>query len=73
MMNTLANHGYIHRDGRNITREGLANGLVDSINFSQDLAESMFDNVLAMDPTATNFDLDSLNAHNVGEHDASLR
>ncbi|KAL4757283.1 peroxidase family protein [Aspergillus foveolatus] len=72
MLNTLANHGYIHRDGRNITREGLANGLIDSINFSQELAESMFDNVLAMDPTATNFDLDSLNAHNVGEHDASL-
>ncbi|KAL5042015.1 hypothetical protein BDW71DRAFT_211549 [Aspergillus fruticulosus] len=72
MMNTLANHGYIHRDGRNITREGLANGLVDSINFSQELAESMFDNILAMDPTATNFNLDALNAHNVGEHDASL-
>ncbi|KAL4995242.1 Chloroperoxidase [Aspergillus recurvatus] len=72
MMNTLANHGYIHRDGRNITREGLANGLVDSINFSPELAESMFDLILAMDPTATSFDLDSLNAHNVGEHDASL-
>ncbi|KAL4901180.1 hypothetical protein BDW74DRAFT_86668 [Aspergillus multicolor] len=72
MMNTLANHGYIHRDGRNITREGLADGLVQSINFSQELADSMFDLILSMDPSATDFDLDMLNAHNVGEHDASL-
>ncbi|RDW67437.1 peroxidase family protein [Aspergillus mulundensis] len=72
MMNTLANHGYIHRDGRNITREGLAEGLVQSINFSPELAASMFDLILSMDPSATDFDLDMLNAHNVGEHDASL-
>ncbi|KAL4809844.1 Chloroperoxidase [Aspergillus unguis] len=72
MLNTLANHNYIHHDGRNITREDLAHGFMQSINFDEALAMSMFDIVLQGNPGATDFDLDSLNKHNAGEHDASL-
>ncbi|KAF2971576.1 heme-thiolate peroxidase [Xylaria multiplex] len=74
MMNTLANHGFIQRDGRNITRENAVNGLRDGLNFNPTLSNIMFDQAIIAnpEPNATYFTLDQLNKHNLLEHDASL-
>ncbi|KAJ2985838.1 heme-thiolate peroxidase [Xylaria curta] len=74
MMNTLANHGYLQRDGRNITRENAVKALADGLNFNPTLANIMFDQAIIAnpEPNATYFTLDHLNQHNVLEHDASL-
>ncbi|CAG8941389.1 unnamed protein product [Penicillium salamii] len=74
MMNTLANHGFLPHDGRNITRDTLVEGLHDALNFNSSLSSLMFDMgvVANPDPNATYFTLDHLNRHNVLEHDASL-
>ncbi|KAJ3551350.1 heme-thiolate peroxidase [Xylaria arbuscula] len=75
MMNTLANHGYLQRDGRNITRENAVNALKEGLNFNPTLANIMFDQAIIAnpEPNATYFTLDQLNKHNLLEHDASLR
>ncbi|TGJ78181.1 heme-thiolate peroxidase [Xylaria hypoxylon] len=74
MMNTLANHGFIQRDGANITRENAVNGLREGLNFNPDLSNIMFDQAIIAnpEPNATYFTLDQLNVHNLLEHDASL-
>ncbi|KAF2868647.1 Chloroperoxidase [Massariosphaeria phaeospora] len=74
MMNTLANHGYLPRDGRNITKENAANALKAALNFDGALASLMFDQAVIVnpEPNATFFTLDHLNQHNVLEHDASM-
>ncbi|KAI9170791.1 Peroxidase, family 2-domain-containing protein [Paramyrothecium foliicola] len=75
MMNTLANHGYLQRDGRNITREAVRSAMSGALNFDAALADIMFDQAIIAnpEPNATFFTLDDLNRHNVLEHDASLR
>lgn len=74
MMNTLANHGFLPHDGRNITRETLVKGLHDALNFNPSLSSLMFDMGVVANPeaNATYFTLDHLNRHNVLEHDGSL-
>ncbi|KAJ5770446.1 uncharacterized protein N7511_002497, partial [Penicillium nucicola] len=86
MMNTLANHGFLPHDGRNITRQTLMEGLHDALNFDFSLSSLMFDMgvVANPNPNASYFTLcvnfisdrlnnqDHLNRHNVLEHDASL-
>lgn len=59
MMNTLANHGFLPHDGRNITRETLIKGLQDALNFNSSLSSLMFDMgvVANPDPKATLFTL----------------
>lgn len=59
MMNTLANHGYLQRDGRNITRENAIKGLGDGLNFNSSLVEIMFDAAIGAnpEPNATYFTL----------------
>ncbi|KAL1856286.1 hypothetical protein Daus18300_010859 [Diaporthe australafricana] len=74
MMNTLANHGFLPRDGRNITRENAIHALGNGISFDAELAGIMWDQAVIAnpEPNATFFTLDNLNRHNVLEHDASL-
>ncbi|KAL4890116.1 Chloroperoxidase [Aspergillus ambiguus] len=74
MLNTLANHGFLPRDGRNITRNIIIDGLGSALNFNSSLASLMFDMAIIAnpEPNATFFTLDQLNRHNVLEHDASL-
>ncbi|CAG8948990.1 hypothetical protein HYFRA_00002118 [Hymenoscyphus fraxineus] len=74
MMNTLANHGFLPHDGRNITRETAIKALGQGINFDPALAGLMWDQAIFInpEPNATFFTLDMLNVHNVLEHDASL-
>ncbi|KAI8626379.1 Cloroperoxidase [Xylariaceae sp. FL1651] len=74
MMNTLANHGFLQRDGRNITRDNAVRALSEGLNFNTSLANIMFDQAIIAnpEPNATYFTLDQLSQHNVLEHDASL-
>ncbi|KAK5165295.1 uncharacterized protein LTR77_009393 [Saxophila tyrrhenica] len=74
MMNTLANHGFLPHDGKNLTKPVVMKGLQDGLNFNEALIETMFEQALIAnpEPNATWFDLGLLNRHNVLEHDASL-
>ncbi|KAI0886753.1 Cloroperoxidase [Annulohypoxylon maeteangense] len=74
MLNTLANHGFLPHDGRNITQETTINALSSALNFNTSLATVMFQmaTIANPEPNATFFTLDQLNVHNVLEHDASL-
>lgn len=74
MVNTLANHGFFPRDGRNVTRANAIAGLTAGLNFDATLAGIMWDQAVIANPTpnATFFTLEQLNVHNVLEHDASL-
>ncbi|KAI1385833.1 Cloroperoxidase [Hypoxylon trugodes] len=74
MLNTLANHGFLPRDGRNITKETTVNALASALHFNTSLGTLMFEMAIVAnpEPNATFFTLDQLNVHNVLEHDASL-
>lgn len=49
-MNTLANHGILPRDGRNITREVIIKGMKQGLNFDSALATIMFDQAVIANP-----------------------
>ncbi|OTA74612.1 hypothetical protein M434DRAFT_88515 [Hypoxylon sp. CO27-5] len=74
MLNTLANHGFLPHDGRNITKETTVNAMASALNFNTSLATLMFQMAVVVnpEPNATFFTLDQLNVHNILEHDASL-
>ncbi|PVH69891.1 Cloroperoxidase [Cadophora sp. DSE1049] len=74
MMNTLANHGFLPHDGRNITKENAVHALSTALNFNTSLATLMWEQAVIAnpEPNATYFTLDNLNRHNVLEHDASM-
>ncbi|OTB00448.1 hypothetical protein M426DRAFT_324312 [Hypoxylon sp. CI-4A] len=74
MLNTLANHGFLPHDGRNITKDTVVNAMSSALNFESSLGEILFDQgvVANPEPNATFFTLDQLNVHGVLEHDASL-
>jgi hypothetical protein len=66
-MNTLANHGYLPRDGKNITVDTALAVVMDKFNIAEDLAAVMG----GLSPDL--FDLNDLSKHNDQvEHDASL-
>jgi hypothetical protein len=50
MMNTLANHGFLPRDGKNITKANAVAGLGAGLNFDADLASLMFDQAIHANP-----------------------
>ncbi|KAB8078734.1 hypothetical protein BDV29DRAFT_187646 [Aspergillus leporis] len=60
-MNTLANHGFIPHDGKNLTRKAIVNGLSAALNFNASLGSLMFDMALVAnpEPNATFFTLRS--------------
>ncbi len=74
MLNTLTNHGFLPRNGRNFTKENVIKGLGDGLNFDAQLAGLMWEQAIIAnpEPNATFFTLEQLNVHNVLEHDASL-
>lgn len=59
MMNTLANHGFLPHDGRNITKQVVVNALGSALNFDASLAELMFEMAIIVNPqpNATSFTL----------------
>ncbi|KAL2172256.1 hypothetical protein VTG60DRAFT_6634 [Thermothelomyces hinnuleus] len=73
MLNTLANHGFLPHDGKDITREQTENALFDALNINKTLASFLFDFALTTNPKNTStFSLNDLGNHNILEHDASL-
>ncbi|KAE8908766.1 hypothetical protein PF005_g27664 [Phytophthora fragariae] len=66
-MNTLANHGYLPRDGNNITVDQALAVVMEKFNIAEDLAAVMG----SLSPDL--FDMNDLSKHNDKvEHDASL-
>jgi len=74
MLNTLANHGFLPHDGKDITRSVAADALFDSLYINKTLAGTIFDFGLRTNPkpNSTTFSLNDLGNHNILEHDASL-
>lgn len=75
MLNTLANHGYLPRSGRNFTLDNIINGLSAGVNFAANFSSFLHDFALTTnpEPNATTWSLGTLRTHNILEHDASLR
>lgn len=65
-MNTLANHGYIPRNGMDITPDMLKTAVMEVFNIASDLADSLVSGL----PDSTSLDI--LGTHNMIEHDASM-
>jgi hypothetical protein len=75
MLNTLANHGFLPREGRNFTLPTVKHALLTGLNISEDISELLYNFALTTNPgpNATTWGLDTLGNHNILEHDASLR
>jgi hypothetical protein len=59
MLNTLANHGFLHHDGDNLDRQTVVGALVTALNFNESIATVQFEQALVANPTpnATYFTL----------------
>lgn len=59
MLNTLANHGFLPHDGRQLTQDAIVDGLAKGLNFDSSLAELMFQMAIVAnpEPNATFFTL----------------
>ncbi|CAN9436538.1 unnamed protein product [Alternaria alternata] len=74
MLNTLANHGFLPREGRNFTLPTVKHALLTGLNISEEISELLYNFALTTNPgpNATTWGLDTLGNHNILEHDASL-
>ena len=65
MVNSLANHGYLPRDGLNISMEQLVAGFTAGVNLAADATELVGRQALKASTTGRNdtFDLDDLSRH----------
>ncbi|KAJ3547761.1 heme-thiolate peroxidase [Fusarium decemcellulare] len=71
MLNSLANHGYLPRDGLDISLDDLIVAFADSINLDP-AATSLVGQKALSAGTNGSFNLDDLNKHGILEHDGSL-
>ncbi|KAF4996556.1 hypothetical protein FGRMN_4440 [Fusarium graminum] len=74
-LNTLANHGYLPRDGKNINLEILAEGMLNGYNIEKMDAVILYTQAIRTSPKyplARSFDLADLGRHNILEHDISI-
>jgi hypothetical protein len=74
MLNTLANHGYLPRNGQNITAEMVYSAFNASLNFNNSILIQATEAALTMSTTgdSTTFNLADTVEHDIIEHDASL-
>jgi hypothetical protein len=74
-MNTLANHGYLPSNGRDITRDILADAMLEGYNIARSNAIILFSQAVRTNPQpfARTFDLNTLGREGVLKHDYSLR
>ncbi|KAG8628359.1 hypothetical protein KVT40_004232 [Elsinoe batatas] len=74
MLNALANHGILPRDGLNLTKHNTVKALTGALNFDVAFAETLWAGGAASnpEPNADYFTMLHLRRHNVIEHDASL-
>ncbi|CAG8455541.1 11102_t:CDS:2 [Scutellospora calospora] len=73
-LNALANHGYLPRDGENITAQQLIKAVQDAYNVSAAVSTALTYNALVSCGLLfkKTFDLKEISKHNGVEHDASL-
>ncbi|KAG9196773.1 hypothetical protein G6514_004691, partial [Epicoccum nigrum] len=74
-LNTLANHGYLPSNGRGISLDILAKGMLDGFNIARSDAVILFSQAVRTNPRyplALDFDLENLGREGVLEHDFSL-
>ncbi|KAF5022725.1 hypothetical protein F66182_5273 [Fusarium sp. NRRL 66182] len=71
MLNALANHDYLPRNGRNISLDDLIVALTDAINLDPAATTLVGTRALTTGNNVT-FDLDDVRQHGVLEHDGSL-
>lgn len=73
-MNSLANHGFVNRNGSNITVGEVIPLMKEVFHLSEELATIVTGLAVlsADDPASGRFDYGMLNRHNIFEHDASL-
>lgn len=74
MLNTLANHGFLPHDGKDISEARTIQALDRALNIDKKLSGFLFEEALTTNPhkNATTFSLNDLSRHNILEHDASL-
>ncbi|KAJ7579896.1 Cloroperoxidase [Mycena floridula] len=71
-LNTLANHGFLPRDGRNLTPDIVIQASQDGFNVAADVLFFPARQSLTTGTTLETFTLDDIKLHNNIEHDASL-
>ncbi|KAI1276421.1 Chloroperoxidase [Xylaria sp. FL0933] len=74
MLNTLANHGFLPRNGRNLDENTTVTALNTALNLTPDFGRFLFTagRLSNPQPNATTFNLDHLDRHDLFEHDGSL-
>jgi hypothetical protein len=74
MLNTLANHGHLPRDGKGISKQIAIDVLSSVLNWDVSVVSDLWDFAQPTnpEPNATSFDLSHLTTHNILEHDGSL-
>lgn len=75
MLNTLANHGFLPRNGRNINVNQTVYALNEALNLTPEFGQTLFNagRLANPKPNATTFNLNHLDRHDFFEHDGSLR
>ncbi|KAL4895297.1 Peroxidase, family 2-domain-containing protein [Aspergillus ambiguus] len=74
-LNTLANHGYLPRNGKKITLPILSDAMLEGFNIARSDAVILFTQAIRTSPQyplTDSFDLHDLGRHNILEHDISL-
>ncbi|KAF7532229.1 heme-thiolate peroxidase [Neopestalotiopsis clavispora] len=72
LLNSLANHGFIPHDGKNISGDVLSKAITTNLNMDDSVSKAFLAAIRNSITTAETFSLDELNRHNAIEHDASL-
>ncbi|KAK1585898.1 Chloroperoxidase [Colletotrichum navitas] len=74
MVNALANHGYLPRNGLNVSLADLITGFTAAVNLDPAATTLVGQKALLTSTTGNNatFNLDDLNTHGIIEHDGSL-
>ncbi|KAF2132109.1 Cloroperoxidase [Dothidotthia symphoricarpi CBS 119687] len=74
MVNTLANHGYLPRNGVNVSMADLIVGLGDGVHLAEAATRLVGAKALTASTTgnSSTFNLDDINKHGIIEHDGSL-
>ncbi|SPO01830.1 related to chloroperoxidase [Cephalotrichum gorgonifer] len=74
LLNSLANHGFLARDGRDISIDDIVNGIEEAVNLSPNSSRPVAELAATASTTGNpkTLNLDDLNTHGVIEHDASL-
>ncbi|KAF7358739.1 hypothetical protein MSAN_01212900 [Mycena sanguinolenta] len=71
-LNTLANHGYLPRSGKNLSIPMMLQAALDGFNVGSDSIIQAAKFGLLSGDAPTTLDLDALRLHNLIEHDASI-